>query len=174
MVRGKLLRENFRLFVIIVASEDEKLIWICRNLPGLEGSGIIYTGTRVNTEIYARWLGFLKIPSTSYNAGLDSESRIETEQGLLINRWKCVISTNALGMGIDKPDIRFIIHTQIPQSPVHYYQEIGRAGRDGRPTDIILFYNPEDKSLPLSFIDGGRPSVKKYEQVIEAIHIEPL
>jgi ATP-dependent DNA helicase RecQ len=77
-------------------------------------------------------------------------------------------------MGIDKPDIRFIIHTQIPQSPIHYYQEIGRAGRDGRSTDIILFYNSEDKSLPLSFIDGGRPSVKKYDQVIEAIHNEPL
>ena len=70
--------------------------------------------------------------------------------------------------------VRFIIHTQIPQSPIHYYQEIGRAGRDGKPADIILFYNPEDKSLPLSFIEGGRPSVHKYEQVIAAIHREPL
>ena len=174
VVRGRLLRENFRLYVIKVNSEDEKMMWLGKNLPYLEGSGIIYTGTRVNTEIYSRWLGFLKIEATSYNAGLDPESRIEIEQGLLSNRWKCVISTNALGMGIDKPDIRFIIHTQIPQSPIHYYQEIGRAGRDGLPTDIILFYNPEDKSLPVSFIDGGRPSVKKYEMVIEAIHNEPL
>lgn len=174
VIRGRLLRENFRLYVINVASEDEKMIWLGRNLPDLTGTGIIYTGTRVNTEIYSRWLGFLKIPSTSYNAGLDSESRIETEQGLLSNRWKCVISTNALGMGIDKSDIRFIIHTQIPQSPIHYYQEIGRAGRDGKPTEIILFYNPEDKSLPLSFIEGGRPSIKKYELVISAIHNEPL
>lgn len=174
VVRGRLLRENFRLYVIKVSSEDEKLIWLGRNLTDIPGSGIIYTGTRVNTEIYSRWLAYLNMPATSYNAGLDTESRIETEQGLLNNRWKCVISTNALGMGIDKPDIRFIIHTQIPQSPIHYYQEIGRAGRDGLPTDIILFYNPEDKSLPLAFIDGGRPSVKKYEQVIKAIHNEPL
>lgn len=174
VVRGNLLRENFRLFVIKVRSEDEKMIWFGRNLNKIEGSGIIYTGTRVNTEIYSRWLDFLKYHVTSYNAGHDSETRIETEQGLLKNRWKCVISTNALGMGIDKPDIRFIIHTQIPQSPIHYYQEIGRAGRDGKPASIILFYNPEDKSLPESFIDGGRPPSRKYKQVIEAIHKEPL
>ena len=174
VIRGRLLRENFRLFVIKVSSEDQKMMWLGKNLNDLAGSGIIYTGTRVNTEIYSRWLAFLMIPATSYNAGLDVGTRVETEQGLLSNRWKCVISTNALGMGIDKPDIRFIIHTQIPQSPIHYYQEIGRAGRDGLPTDIILFYNPEDKSLPVSFIDGGRPAIKKYQQVIEAIHNEPL
>jgi len=174
VIRGNLLRENFRLFVIKVLSEDEKLIWIGKNINSLEGSGIIYTGTRVNTEIYSRWLEFLRIPSTSYNAGLDSVSRVDIEKGLLSNRWKCVISTNALGMGIDKPDLRFIIHTQIPQSPIHYYQEIGRAGRDGKPSDIILFFNTDDISLPVSFIEGGRPSVRKYEQVIEAIHYEPL
>lgn len=174
VVRGRLLRENFRLFVVKVSSEDEKMIWIGKNIMKLEGSGIIYTGTRVNTEIYSRWLGYLRIPSTSYNAGLDSGSRIDIEKGLIGNRWKCVISTNALGMGIDKPDIRFIIHTQMPQSPIHYYQEIGRAGRDGKPAYIILFYNPEDRSLPESFIEGGRPSVRKYEQVITAIYREPL
>ena len=89
-------------------------------------------------------------------------------------KWKCVISTNALGMGIDKPDIRFIIHTQIPQSPIHYYQEIGRAGRDGKPSNIILFYNPEDKKLPEAFIEGGRPSISKYEKVINATRNELL
>jgi ATP-dependent DNA helicase RecQ len=77
-------------------------------------------------------------------------------------------------MGIDKPDIRFIIHTQIPQSPIHYYQEIGRAGRDGQPSYIILFYNPEDRKLPEAFIEGGRPSINKYEDVINAIKFELL
>jgi len=174
VVRGRLLRENFQLYVVRVATEDEKMIWLGKNVMNLEGSGIIYTGTRVNTEIYSRWFDHLKIPSSSYNAGLDAGSRIEIEQGLLKNRWKCVISTNALGMGIDKPDIRFIIHTQVPQSPIHYYQEIGRAGRDGKPAKIILFYNPEDRSLPESFIEGGRPVIKKYDQVVAAIHHEPL
>lgn len=174
VIRGNLMRDNFRLFVIKVNSEDEKFIWLGQNLKNLEGSGVIYTGTRVNTEMYSRWFEFLGIKSVNYNAGLDARSRIEIENGLMNNEWKCVVSTNALGMGIDKPDIRFIIHTQIPQSPIHYYQEIGRAGRDGLPTDIILFFNPEDEDLPVAFIEGGRPSVSKYHKVIEAVKNEML
>ena len=174
IIRGNLMRENFRLFVIKVNSEDEKLIWLGQNLSKLPGSGILYTGTRVDTEIYSKWFEYLKIPSVGYNAGLDPDSRIAIENGLMSNQWKCVISTNALGMGIDKPDIRFIIHTQIPQSPVHYYQEIGRAGRDGVPADIILFYNPKDRDLPEAFIEGGRPAIPKYKNVIEAVKSELL
>lgn len=174
IIRGDLMRENFRLFVIKVGSEDEKLIWLGQNLNNIPGSGLIYTGTRVDTEIYSNWFEYLGISSTAYNAGLDADSRIAIENGLMNNDWKCVISTNALGMGIDKPDIRFIIHTQIPQSPIHYYQEIGRAGRDGNPSYVILFYNPEDKKLPEAFIEGGRPAVKKYERVINATKNELL
>lgn len=174
VIRGNLMRENFKLFVIKVSSEDEKMIWIGKNLNLLKGTGILYTGTRVNTEIYSRWLEYLNISSIAYNAGLDRESRIFIENGLINNKWKCVVSTNALGMGIDKPDIRFIIHTQIPESPIHYYQEIGRAGRDGQPSYIILFYNPEDRKLPEAFIESGRPSIEKYERVINAIKSELL
>jgi len=174
VLRGNLLRENFKLYVVKVTSEDEKLIWLGQNLEKLEGTGILYTGTRVDTEIYSKWFEHLKFSAIGYNAGLDTDSRIAIENGLMGNKWKCVISTNALGMGIDKPDIRFIIHTQIPQSPIHYYQEIGRAGRDGKPSNIILFYNPEDKKLPEAFIEGGRPSILKYEKVINAIRNEQL
>jgi len=181
-IRGELIRENFRLYVINVKSEDEKLLWLAENLPVLEGNGIIYTGTRVNTEIYSRWFEFLNIKTTEYNAGLDSDSRKEIENGLMNNRWKAVISTNALGMGIDKSDIRFIVHTQIPASPIHYYQEIGRAGRDGKPTKLILFYNSskdkngieEDVKLPKAFIDGGRPGIKNYNKVINVLKQEQL
>ena len=90
------------------------------------------------------------------------------------NKFKAVISTNALGMGIDKSNIRFIIHTQITQSPIHYYQEIGRAGRDGETAEIFLLFNPKDTDLPLSFINNARPSTKKYEKVINALKEEPL
>lgn len=174
VIRGNLMRDNFKLYVIKVSSEDEKMIWLGENLKNLPGSGIIYTGTRVNTEIYSNWLEYLKIPSTSYNAGLDADSRIAIENDFMQNRWKCIVSTNAFGMGIDKPDVRFIIHTQIPQSPIHYYQEIGRAGRDGQTSYIILFYNPEDRKLPEAFIEGGRPAIKKYERVINAVKYELL
>ena len=181
-IRGLLVRDNFRLYVIKVHSEDEKLVWLAQNLNRIEGTGLIYTGTRVDTEVYAKWLAANGINAINYNAGHDADTRKDIENGLMQNRYKCVVSTNALGMGIDKPDIRFIIHTQIPASPIHYYQEIGRAGRDGKPTTIILFYNEskdengiaEDYKLPKAFIDGARPSKEKYLKAIEALKQEPL
>ncbi|MDX9923259.1 MAG: RecQ family ATP-dependent DNA helicase [Ignavibacteriaceae bacterium] len=181
-IRGNLMRENFNLFVIEVRSEDEKLIWLAEKLNRIEGNGIIYTGTRINTEIYSNWLNFMNISCIRYNARLEAAERKEIELGLMNNRWKCVVTTNALGMGIDKPDIRFIIHTQIPASPIHYYQEIGRAGRDGKPANIILFFNStkddrnifEDSKLQLAFIEGSRPSIAEYENVITTLKNELL
>lgn len=181
-IRGQLVRDNFRLYVIKVHSEDEKLVWLAQNLNHINGTGLIYTGTRVNTEIYAKWLAYNNINAINYNAGHDADTRKDIENGLMQNRYKSIVSTNALGMGIDKPDIRFIIHTQIPASPIHYYQEIGRAGRDDKPTTIILFYNEqrdkngieEDYKLPKAFIDGARPSKEKYLKAIEALKQEPL
>lgn len=176
-IRGSLVRDNFEFQVIKVQSEDEKLLWLAENVGSLSGTGLIYTGTRLDTDLYAAWLQKNGISATNYNGRLDADTRIDIEQGLKLNRWKCIVSTNALGMGIDKPDIRFIIHTQIPVSPIHYYQEIGRAGRDGQPTRIILFFNEslnangikKDLELPLSFIENARPAVFKYEKVIELL-----
>ena len=174
LIRGNLLRDNFELSVVKVSNEESKMAWLAEFLEGQNGNGLIYTGTRVNTDLFSSWLQFIGISATNYNAGLDTESRKKIENGLISNEWKCIVSTNALGMGIDKSDIRFIVHTQIPQSPIHYYQEIGRAGRDGLATKIILLYNPEDRELPESFIKNSRPSLKKYQKVIDALKVEPL
>ncbi len=132
-----------------------------------ENTGIVYTGTQANTEIYSNWLQFLKIRATAYSGRLDSESRKRIEDDFTNNKYNCVVSTNALGMGIDKPDIKFIVHTQIPQSPIHYYQEVGRAGRDGKDAFAVLLFNKdEDDKLPRVFIDGSKPSEAEYERVI--------
>lgn len=181
-IRGSLVRSNFNLYVIRGQSDDEKMVWLAQHLNNIDGTGLVYTGTRVDTESYAKWLVQNGVNAVNYNAGHDAETRKDIENGLMENRYKCVVSTNALGMGIDKADIRFIIHTQIPASPIHYYQEIGRAGRDGRPTTIVLFYNEHiddkgtavDYRLPKAFIDGARPSKDKYIKAINALKEEPL
>ena len=168
-VRGQLLRFNLGLFVVHVQTEDEKFFWLAEYLPKLAKPGIIYTGTQANTDIFSNWLHFLGFNSVAYSGRLDADSRIRIEQGFNANQYDCVVATNALGMGIDKPDIRFIIHTQITQSPIHYYQEIGRAGRDNMKAFAILLYNPNaDQELPLSFIEGSKPSIDKYGKVIAA------
>ena len=189
VIRGSLNRPNFQLYVIRVKAEEQKMLWLAEHLTDIEGNGLIYTGTRTDTFLYAKWLDYNGIKAIDYNAGHDAETRRQIEKELMDNKWKCVVSTNALGMGLDKSDIRFIIHTQIPASPIHYYQEIGRAGRDGKPATIILFYNEniapgcDDKSnhssdvdyqLPLSFIETARPNIQKYEKVIGAIKEEEL
>jgi ATP-dependent DNA helicase RecQ len=182
-IRGSLIRDNFRLRVIRVKDEADKMLWLAENIKSLPGTGIIYSGTRVDTQLYADWLRYVGIDVSEYNAGFDAETRKEIEQGLMQNRWKCIVSTNALGMGVDKSDIRFVIHTQMPVSPIHYYQEIGRAGRDGLPAEIILFFNdspsakagiPVDLTLPIAFIEGARPDSNKYERVISLLREEPL
>lgn len=108
-IRGNLIRPNFQLQVVKVQSEDEKMIWLAENLNAINGTGLIYTGTRIDTEVYANWLLFVGINATDYNAGFDADTRKSIEQGLMQNKWKCIVSTNALGMGIDKSDIRFVI-----------------------------------------------------------------
>lgn len=174
-IRGNLLRPNIRLTIITVNNEDEKFYWLAEFFGKLPTPGIIYTGTQANTNIYSNWLQFLGFKSASYNGRLDSETRQSVEAAFISNKYDCVVSTNALGMGIDKPDIRFIIHTQVTQSPVHYYQEIGRAGRDGREAYAILLYNPSaDHELPLNFINGSKPDISKYNRVISVVKKELL
>ena len=112
---------------MLVNDQDDKLELVSRFIRSTDRNGIVYVGTRSEAEMLSEWCTFEKLNVAHYHAGLEPDERKRIEEDWKANRFKAVISTNALGMGIDKPDIGFIVHTQIPQSPVHYYQEIGRA-----------------------------------------------
>ena len=181
VLRGSLVRPNLQLRVLKVKSEDDKLIWLAEHVPQLDGTGIIYVGTVAHTLIYAKWLCYCGVNAVAYNGRLNDELRSKIENGLMLNQFKCVVSTNALGMGIDKSDIRFIIHMQIPQSPINYYQEIGRAGRDNKPAQIILMFNTQphstyrfvDCELPYALITQSRPAGVKYQRTIDHLKQQP-
>jgi len=155
---------NLRLHVFDVEGECEKLSCLARIIPRLAGSGIVYCGTHEECENVAEFLAERGIDSTFYHAGLGDRRR-ETELGFLGNRWKVVAATCALGMGIDKPDLRFVIHYRLPGSPELYYQEIGRAGRDGRRAECVLLFDPADRSLQEFFLRKSHPEPDDYQAV---------
>lgn len=174
VLRGDLSRPNFHLRVVYCESQGAKMEGVLDYVRKTDGHGLIYCGTKLETEVYSNWLVYNGIEATYYHSGLDNETRRRIETGLMANEFKCVISTNALGMGLDKSDIRFILHTQLPQSPLNYYQEIGRAGRDGIAAEVLLFYHPDDDGLPLSFINSGRPKRSQYELVVQILKQQPM
>ncbi len=175
IIRWALSRPNLELQAVLVENQDDKFELISRFLRLAEWNGIIYTGTRPEAEILAKWCDSEKLNVAYYHGGLEADKRKQIEDDWKLNKYKAIISTNALGMGIDKSDIRFIVHTQVPPSPVHYYQEIGRAWRDWEPAEIVLLYNPsKDRELPEAFIEWARPSEQKYRNMINVLKNELL
>jgi ATP-dependent DNA helicase RecQ len=166
--RGPLVRTSLCLQNIQLDSQVERLSWLAENIPNLPGSGIVYCLTVADTERVAAWLRERDIDAKAYNSRLKS-SRVELEERLIQNRVKVLVSTVALGMGFDKPDLGFVIHFQRPGSVVAYYQQVGRAGRALEKAYGILLSGKEDDDIQEYFINSAFPPADLMEDILNTL-----
>jgi ATP-dependent DNA helicase RecQ len=129
---------------------------LLRITKSLSGSGIIYALTRKETETIAQYLNENGIETTAYHAGLDGDKREKIQSDFMQDRFRVIVATIAFGMGVDKPDIRFVIHCGMPKNLEGYYQEAGRAGRDGKRAYCVLLHSKKDVSTHKFFIRKDR------------------
>ncbi|KAH7248376.1 hypothetical protein B0J15DRAFT_596567 [Fusarium solani] len=133
-------------------------------------SGIVYTISRKNAEKVAESLSDQGITARYYHAGVDPQEKVEVQTAWQQGQAKIVVATIAFGMGIDKPDVRFVIHHGLPKSLEGYYQETGRAGRDGDPSDCILFYGKQDIRILKKLIAEGDGNKKQKERQMSMLN----
>ncbi len=176
--RGPLARNSLKLQNIRLPDKEARMAWLVENLPKMPGSGIIYTLTTSDALTVARWLrdrGSIKV--APYYSGIERDfpkiSRVDLENRLLKNRLKALVSTVALGMGFDKPDLGFVIHFQRPGSVVHYYQQVGRAGRALSEAYGILLNGREDEEINRFFIESAFPPEAHVENLLSVLRREP-
>jgi ATP-dependent DNA helicase RecQ len=175
-LRGPLMRESIRLQALHIADAATRLAWLADHVPELPGSGIVYTLTVRDADRVADWLRQQGVDAAAYYSGagtaqgLDSNAyRKELERRLLGNELKCLVATTALGMGFDKPDLGFVIHYQMPASVVHYYQQVGRAGRAIPEAFGILLAGDEDSDINEYFRETAFPPEWQVERILNAL-----
>lgn len=155
-------RPNLRLEAVDVFDDKEKLREIFSTLEKYEGSGIIYFSLIKTLERFSEILGDNGFKHGVYHGKLEDKQRKSMQRDFINEKQKLILATNAFGMGIDKADIRFVIHVEVPSSIESYYQEIGRAGRDGKDSLCLLLYNQEDLYTQMEFIKWANPDANFY------------
>ncbi len=159
-------RLNLSYSVFQVESKINKLVEILTNVPG---SGIVYCRSRRATKEIAEQLQSYNIPADYYHAGLHAEERIIKQDNWIKNKVRVIVSTNAFGMGIDKPDVRTVVHMDPPDCLENYYQEAGRAGRDGKKSYAVLLYQPKELEDLNRQINLRFPSIDTIRKVYQSI-----
>ncbi len=147
VLRGPLDRDSLRLAVVRLATAQQRLGWLDGHLAELPGSGIIYALTVAAAQETAAFLRDRGHEVAPYTGRDEQAQRLDAEQALLAGKLKALVATSALGMGFDKPDLGFVLHLGAPQSPVAYYQQIGRASRAVPRAEVILLPGPEDRDI---------------------------
>jgi ATP-dependent DNA helicase RecQ len=162
-------RPNLLLSVVKTSSGDEKDSILREFIAAEKGPGIVYAGTRRVTEDVAALLQDVEKRTVVYHAGMEPEERTAAQEAFLSGKARVVVATSAFGMGIDKRDVRFVVHYNYPGSVEQYYQEIGRAGRDGGTSRCVLLHTPADRFLREFFIDLNYPAREQVEDIYETV-----
>ncbi|HRX18142.1 MAG TPA: RecQ family ATP-dependent DNA helicase, partial [Gemmatimonadales bacterium] len=168
-VVGSFDRPNLHFAVRRVSCDDERLARLVAVVRAQDAPAIVYGPTRNLVEGIARALLGAGVAAAPYHAGMQAHERRAVLEGFLDDRIRVVTATSAFGMGIDKPDVELVVHWTAPASPEAYYQEAGRAGRDGRPARCLLFAHPRDDAMPRRQLEVTYPR----ERLVEALWTAP-
>ncbi|MFQ5637670.1 MAG: RecQ family ATP-dependent DNA helicase [bacterium] len=163
-------RPNLSFEVEYTADDTAKFTLLEELLKGKSQSAIVYTGTRKAAEEVGYFLRVsCKRKTDFYHGGLNTADRSRIQDAFMSDATSVIVATNAFGMGVDKPDIRFVIHFNVPGTLEAYYQEAGRAGRDGEPARALLLYAPQDQGLQEWFIDNDAPELDELKDMYELL-----
>ena len=168
LVRG-FDRPNIRLGVETFSDGDAKRSALLERIVEAEKPGIVYAATRRHAEEIAEELKERGIGAAAYHAGMKAGERQEAQDRFRDDGIEVISATNAFGMGVDKKNVRFVFHHDVTDSVDSYYQEVGRAGRDGDGAEAVLFYQPEDLGLRRFFAGGGKADVEAAREIVGAL-----
>jgi ATP-dependent DNA helicase RecQ len=166
ILRTSFVRKNISY---LVRQVEEKSTYLVKTVRDVKGSGIVYVRSRKRCKEVAEILAENGVNADFYHAGLSDELRDKKQKSWSSGETRVIVATNAFGMGIDKPDVRFVIHWDIPDSIENYFQESGRVGRDNKPSWAVLLYSPSDKNRLIDSMRKKFPPLEKIKDVYEAL-----